>query len=702
MKKIYIVLLLSLTLCCYSSKAQTKEFTTDVFLYGASVYPELQSQDEQIKMLDLFSQAGFTVLRLGESAWGNLEPGPGRFNFEWLRFFLDEMHKRNLRAILGTCSYIPPQWLVASHPEILWEYEDGNHANPIGRHAASRNHPIFRKELEKFILAYGKEFKDHPAVIGWQLDNEIEWNVGSRIDHNSANLDEWKNWLIKNYKTTEELNERLGLNAWGLQVPKIEDLPLPSKSNDGNIPILYLTNLHYERDNVLEYFTWQKNLLRKAGVQQWITTDFVMTYHTLADEPKPQNPIDISGINLYQPTQDHPSYWASQAMFNDIHRSVNRGKFLVTETRVGPTGDVKIANEAPSRNQFFMWMLEPAAFGANCIMHWTGNRYIGGHWPHWGGLLDWSGEPEPDFFWAKEIAAFYKSWGKKLIETTVDAKAAVLTDFDQRAAIETYQHTTSSISNKLLAEAFDAFHRNGIGVDAVSTNTAKDYENLKKYKVIVIASAPCLDGKLLLPSLKQFVENGGILIISPFTGYQTWDGVFRHIGFASDISSLTGGLVRSVRLIKQSNSKNQVIFSDTMPLGRFDVGMEGFTEILDGYSESKVAARFSVGDEVIDNKPAVLLNKIGKGLVLKFAFWPDKNQFSQLIGQIYTGIDKYISKPVDEGIQTIPRTDNSIFIINTSGIARTVSLVRPMKDRITEKEFEKEFELQPYAILWLE
>ena len=122
-----------------------------------------------------------------------VETGPGKFNFGWLRFFLDEMNKRNIRAILGTCSYIPPQWLVANHPEILWEYEDGNHANPMGRHAASRNHPIFRKELEEFILAYGKEFKDHPAVIGWQLDNEIEWNVGFRIDHNSATWTNGKN-----------------------------------------------------------------------------------------------------------------------------------------------------------------------------------------------------------------------------------------------------------------------------------------------------------------------------------------------------------------------------------------------------------------------------------------------------------------------------------------------------------------------------
>jgi hypothetical protein len=170
----------------------------------------------------------------------------------------------------------------------------------------------------------------------------------------------------------------------------------------------------------------------------------------------------------------------------------------------------------------------------------------------------------------------------------------------------------------------------------------------------------------------------------------------------SDISGLTGEGVRSVRLIKQSNQNNQVIWGDTIPLSRFDVGLEGFTEILDVYDKTNVVAHFSTTDEVMNNKPAAIQKKSGKGMVLKLAFWPDKNQFTQLLSQISTGIDKYIAKPVDEGIQTIPRTDNSIFIINTSGVGRTIDLFMPMKDRITEEQYAKEFVLKPYSVLWLE
>jgi beta-galactosidase GanA len=47
---------------------------SDTFLFGASVYPENQTRDEWLRMLDHFERAAFTAVRLGESAWGHLEP----------------------------------------------------------------------------------------------------------------------------------------------------------------------------------------------------------------------------------------------------------------------------------------------------------------------------------------------------------------------------------------------------------------------------------------------------------------------------------------------------------------------------------------------------------------------------------------------------------------------------------------------------
>ena len=78
------------------------------FLFGASVYPELQTKDEWNKMLDQFQRAHMNGVRVSESSWGNLETAAGKYNFAWLRSFLDDLQKRNMKAILGTGSYVSP------------------------------------------------------------------------------------------------------------------------------------------------------------------------------------------------------------------------------------------------------------------------------------------------------------------------------------------------------------------------------------------------------------------------------------------------------------------------------------------------------------------------------------------------------------------------------------------------------------------
>src|SRR5271157_6154820 len=88
------------------------------FFFGASVYPELQTKDEWNKMLEHFQRAHMNGVRVSESSWGNLETASGKYNFAWLRSFLDDLEKQNMKAVLGTGSYIPPQWLGAGNPAI--------------------------------------------------------------------------------------------------------------------------------------------------------------------------------------------------------------------------------------------------------------------------------------------------------------------------------------------------------------------------------------------------------------------------------------------------------------------------------------------------------------------------------------------------------------------------------------------------------
>ena len=113
-------------------------------------------------MLDHFQRAQMNAVRVSESSWGNLETASGKYDFGWLRNFLDDLERRKMKAILGTASYIPPQWLAAGNPDILVQLHPGVKAHPMARHAPCLNHPLYRSALREYILAMGKPSKSTP------------------------------------------------------------------------------------------------------------------------------------------------------------------------------------------------------------------------------------------------------------------------------------------------------------------------------------------------------------------------------------------------------------------------------------------------------------------------------------------------------------------------------------------------------------
>jgi beta-galactosidase len=690
------------------------------FHFGASVYPELQTRHEWNAMLDHFQRAQMNGVRVAESSWGNLETASGRYDFAWLRQFLDDLEKRKMRAILGTGSYVPPQWLAAGNPEILIQLHPGVKAHPMARHAPCLNHPLYRSALRQYILAIGKEFKDHPTVVGWQMGNEEEGAVG-RICYNPACEAAWRDWLRNTYHTPEEFNQRLDLVSWGMKVDSLDEVAQPGEGVEGSgaqIAALTLAHRHFRRDVLLNFFVMQAAALREAGVQQWILTDWNTGWHAAADDPLAAHSMDIAGLNYYQPREDNLNSWTNLTWQQDMHRSAyGRKHFITTENRFGVTGGTRIADPSPRREQFLMWGLEAAALGSCGLFYWTGNRWRGGHWPHWGGLLDWSGHPEPDFDWAVELGKIFAQWGKHLIGNPVKATAVVLTDYDQREALEIYPHIASSPT--VLPQCFDALHRLGIGVDSMNLATAATPANLKKYALVLIPAATALDDPQVTASLQEFAHGGGVVIITPFTSYMDKDGIFRGDGFAANLRELTGGLVRTVRwmgLMSSPGRGHSIGFGSPSMSARFDpevewkggglggiswVGLEGYCEFLEVDSSAETIATFQSREAILDGRPAANQKKLGRGVVVKLGFWPGDDSLLRLIKQLVPDNGSFLAGPVPEGVVAVPHADNSLFVVNTTGQEMQVHLARSGSDRLSGTSVTGNAKLPPYQVWWL-
>lgn len=703
-----INLLVLLTFCCLGAWTLQAQNLSKDFLYGACVYPEIMERNEWKTMLAHMKNADMNVTRVAESAWGLIQTSSDTFDYEWLDDYLEDAEEAGLKSILGTSTYVPPIWLVSEHPDII-TVREGQRDYPLTKKNPDITHPIYQKTALQYIRKMGSRYRNHPNVLGWQLDNEIDIGLKSYIENESAEK-AWQNWLANKFDSPQELNEKLQLDIFGLRVNAFDQIPLLlSKSAEWSPVGIQFNYWQYRRDMIFNFFEEQRRALGLEGTGQWITTNWTGPRNSLTNDPRAAEILDISGIDFYHPSDSRPGHWKYLGYQLDLNRSVHRDNgFLVMEVGIGVTGNTSMnqftdwaGGAMIQQDRFFMQNVFPAAFGASGLLYWTGNRIQGSHAPYYGGVINRDGEPELEYPWVQDVGKFFKKWGSELIANPVKASVAVYTDFNQRAALEVVDHVEGS--NDILVECFDVFHKIGIGVDAINDTQVIDDETLNRYSMIILATASIMGDAQRLNALRAYVKQGGTLLITPLTDYLTGNGIFMN-AIGSNIKSLSGTEIKTTRMFGGPTAKDyelpRVVMKDSNRNAP-KMEMKGLAEFLKLVKNTEVLARFESDATILDGYPAITRKKINKGATIKLAFWPDSDFLFAFL-TAFLGEESLVTERPDLGIHIVPRTDGSYFIVNTTNETQEVSLKEASKNRIDSKTFSKKASLKPYEVLWLD
>jgi len=237
-------------------------------LYGTSYYLEYMPYERLVQDVRLMEQAGVTLVRVGESTWGVMEPEDGRFDFSWLERVLDRMGKSGIKVILGTPTYSIPAWLFKKHPEIQVKPLNQPRYGYGIRQMTDLTNPTYRFYAERIIRKLVGRFRGHPTVIGYQLDNETHPSGTSDKPVQRMFCDELK----KKFKTAEALNRAWGLNYWGQNIRDFDELP--PRDNILN-PGYKLEWERFQQKVAADFLGWQAkivNELKRPG--QFISHDF--------------------------------------------------------------------------------------------------------------------------------------------------------------------------------------------------------------------------------------------------------------------------------------------------------------------------------------------------------------------------------------------------------------------------------------------
>jgi beta-galactosidase len=401
-------------------------------LFGAAYYHEYQPSPRLETDLDLMAAAHFSVIRVGESVWTTWEPEDGVFDLEWLAPVLDGAHARGISVILGTPTYAAPPWLARKYPEIAGESGTGRRVPWGGRQEIDYTHPAFLFHAERVIRKIVARYADHPAVIGYQVDNE----PGIMLFHNHAVFQRFVDELRQRYQTVERLNAAWGLVYWSHKLSSWSDLWVP----DGNFQPQYdLAWRTFQAKLTTSYIAWQAGIVREYAAEDQFVTTCIAYDRAGVDDAGLTRALDITAGNPYYAMQDalavpssesKPQGWTTAGAWSlfqsgDRMFSSKQAPYLVTETNAGAIGGPSV-NFPAFDGQWRQAAWAFVARGAEMIEYWHWHTNHFGTETYWIGILPHDQQPGRVYAELAGLGAELEAAAATVVGLRPDAKVGLL------------------------------------------------------------------------------------------------------------------------------------------------------------------------------------------------------------------------------------------------------------------------------------
>ena len=590
MRKIFnIIFLLAIMQSVIAQQANINKL-----LYGVAYYDEYMPYERLEKDVQMMKEAGINVVRIAESTWSTVEPQDGVFDFTHIDRTLNAMHKAGIKVILGTPTYAVPTWLIRKYPDVLAITPQGQ--NQYGpRQNMDISNKNFRFHAERVIRKIMEHVKDHPAIIGYQLDNETK-------AYNTAGPEVQKlfvQYMKSKFGSLDSINKAFGLDYWSNRINSWEDFPSMVSSINASQNCEFAK---FQRKMVTDYLAWQAAIVSEyKRPEQFMTQNFDFDWkgfsygiQTEVDHFAACKALDIAGVDIYHPSQD--ALTGLEISFGgDVARSMKSGKnYLLMETEAQG-----FPEWVPYPGQLRLQAFSHLASGANMVEYWHWHSIHNSAETYWKGLLSHDFEPNPTYEEAKSIGKDFQRLSPNLINLKKTNSVAILFSNEALSAFNSFKPGRESY-NDILRQMYDAFYRMNVGVDFVDPSS----KNIEKYKLLIVPALYAAPDSLL-KRLNRFVENGGHIVYTFKSGFSDQNVKVRTCRQPGIISEACG-IYYSQFTVPQNVSLKDDPFQVGSENNKVNTWMELITP-----TTAKVLAYYD--HPVWGKYAAITQNKYGKG-----------------------------------------------------------------------------------------
>lgn len=558
--------------------------------------------EEDVRLMKL---AHCNLMSVGIFSWAALEPREGEYDFDWLERVLDTLYANGIHVFLATPSGARPAWMSQKYPEVLRVSDQGIRNLHGERHNHCFTSPVYRAFVHKINAALAERFGKHPTVVGWHVSNEYSGEC-----HCELCQEAFRRWLMKKYGTLNALNQAYWTGFWAKTYTDWSQLHSPSARGEGSIHGLYLDWMRFVTDQTIDFMRHEVEAVR-AFSDLPVTTNLMGSFYGL-DSFRFARVLDFASYDSYPSWGETSDYSvALGAGFQyDITRSILNKPWILMESTPSMVNWKEICQ--PKRpGMHLASSLLTVAHGSDSVMYFQWRKSRGAAEKFHGAVVGHERSEHTRVF--RDVTEVGECLERILpvLHARTEARAALMFDWNNRWAIANANGPRKDKQHdEIVQEHYAALAGAHVNIDIVD-----EEKPLQGYSLV---SAPML--YMVKPGLAErlraFVEKGGTLVLTYFSGYVDENDLCFLDGMPGPLRPLAGVWAEEIDALYPGQS-NKIVMRPGNALGLEGEFACGFLCELAHAEGAQALADY--GEDFYAGMPAVTENRLGKGRVIYLA-----------------------------------------------------------------------------------